>query len=83
MSDYHRKLLKGLGGELAALVRSQASRDPRERAAGARRWEELRERSSRTAGEGFRDDLHATLTRAVDRLEQLEPDVTRGDAERR
>jgi hypothetical protein len=80
MSDHHRKLLKGLRSELAALIRSQASRDPRERAAGARRWEELRERSSRSSGEGFREDLRGTLSRAVERLEELEADLDRRDS---
>jgi hypothetical protein len=77
MSDHHRKLFKTLGGELTALIRSQASKDPAERAAGARRWEELRHQSERSAGEGFRDDLHGILEGVVQRLEELEADVKR------
>jgi hypothetical protein len=77
MSDHHRKLFKTLGGELATLIRSQASKDPAERAAGARRWEELRKQSDRPAGEGFRDDVRGILENAVRRLEDLEEDVKR------
>jgi hypothetical protein len=77
MSDHHRRLFKALGGELAALVRSQASKDPAERAAGARRWEDLRRQSNRPAAEGFRDDLHGILEGIVQRLEELESEVRR------
>jgi hypothetical protein len=75
MSDHHRTLFKSLGGELAALIRSQASKDPAERAAGARRWEKLTKESERPAKEGFRDDLHAILSGAVERLGELQSEV--------
>jgi hypothetical protein len=75
MSDHHRKLFETLGGELAALVRSQASKDPAERAAGARRWEELTKESQRPAKDGFRDDLGGLLSGAVELLEELQTDV--------
>ena len=82
MSDHHRTLFKTLGGELAALVRSQASRDPAERAAGARRWEELREQSEPPAREGFREDLRGILEGAVQRLEELDAEVARSSSHR-
>jgi hypothetical protein len=75
MSDHHRKLFRALGGELAALVRSQASKDPAERAAGARRWEELMKESERLAKDGFRDDLRGILSGTVERLEELQTEV--------
>jgi hypothetical protein len=75
MSDHHRKLFKTLGGELAAQIRSQASRDPAERAVGAQRWGELMKESEQPAKEGFRDDLHGILSGAVERLEELQREV--------
>jgi hypothetical protein len=81
MSDHHRKLMKSLGGELAALIRSQASREPGERAAGARRWEELREESSRPASDGFREDVGGVLRQAVERLEQLQAELEPRDSD--
>ena len=75
MSEHHRKLFRTLGSELAALIRSQASKDPAERAAGARRWEELTTESERPAKEGFRDDLRGILSGAVERLEELHSEI--------
>jgi hypothetical protein len=77
MSHHHRKLFKTLGDELAGLIRSQASRDPAERAAGARRWEALHQQCERTPGEGYRDDLHGILEGIVERLEELDADINR------
>lgn len=73
MSDHHRRLLRELGAEAMAIVRERASADPEERAAGARRWEELSRRAAAPAGDGFRRDLRDILERAVSRLEELRP----------
>jgi hypothetical protein len=69
MSDHHRRLLRELGREALAIVRERAAATPEERAAGARRWEELSRRASVPAGDGFRQDLHGILEQAVSRLE--------------
>jgi hypothetical protein len=75
MSDHHRKLFTSLGGELAALIHSEASKDPAERAAGARRWQEITKRSERPPKEAFRHDLRGILSTAVQRLEELRGEV--------
>jgi hypothetical protein len=71
MKERHRQLLR----EGLETVRQEVARDSAERAAGARRWEELRADAARPARHEFRQQLHSILSRAVERLEHLRDEL--------